>query len=385
MYSNTRFNALMKVFPRSLFNRLVKNHGTDKHNKGFRSWDQFIAMIFGQLAGCRSLRDLTLAFNARAGHHYHLGTRTIKRSTLADANRKRDGGLYQALCQRLLQGTHRKIKRDVDQLLYLLDSTPISLKGHGYDEWTRGNRSARTQGLKLHMLYAPGAQAPVYGQITAPNVNDIEDAKRLTIEPDATYVFDKGYYDYNWWHTLDQAGAVFVSRFKINAGLEKHHTLSAPQGTVLADEQVTFKHGWPSSGRINHYKKPLRRIAIARPSKSPLVLATNDFTRTANEIAALYKARWQIELFFKWLKQNLKIKQFLGRSENAVKTQIYIALITYLLIWSHRTQQHTAMSLKHCKVLLATALFQRPNTDYQLWKRRRQEKQALLERQGVLL
>lgn len=388
MYRNTRFGELMKVFPRGTFDKLVKASEADKHSKGFRSWDQLIAMIYGQLSECRSLRELEVAFNSHSAHHYHLGTRAIRRSTLADANAKRDEGLYETLCQQLLQGVHGKVKSEIDSMLYLLDSTPIPLKGLGYDSWASTNSTHRTQGLKVHMLYCPTKDVPVYSQITAPNVNDIEDARGLALESGATYVFDKGYYDYNWWHQMEQTGALFVTRFKKNAALKTMKALAIPKDSgehILADERVSFKNRYPGGKRINHYQAPLRRIVVAREDKKPLVLATNDFERSAAEIAELYKTRWQIELLFKWLKQNLKIKRFFGRSNNAVRTQIYIAIITYLLVWFYRTQHGLTETLKHCTVFLSATLFQRPETDYQMWRRRQRWRDEFLAKQGVLL
>lgn len=282
MYTNTRFGELMKGIPRGMFERLAKKHQADKYSKGLRCWDQFAAMLYGQVTGSRSLRDLELSFNSHEGHHYHLGARTIRRSTLADANNKRD--------------------------------------------------------------------VAVYGKITPSNVPDLNDARQMKIEAGATYVFDKGYYDFN------------------------------------SDEAVRFKNRRPGGGRINEYINPLRRVTLYREDHdTPLVLLTNDFNRSAEEVAALYKQRWQIELFFKWLKQNLKIKRFLGRSENAVKPQIYIEIIAYVLLWLYRKAEGMGRSLTDCARLLAAGAFQRPASEYRMWKRRRQQRKELLARQGILI
>lgn len=394
MYTNTRFGELMKGLPRRTFSRLVEQTEADKHNKGFRSWDQLVAMIYGQLSGCRSLRELETAFNNHGAHHYHLGTRSLHRSTLSDANSQRDCQVYEQLCRHMLGQVHRQVRREVTDLLYLLDSTPITLKGRGYDDWAQANHNRFTQGLKVHMLYQPERGVPTYSRITAPNVNDIEDARQMAIEAGATYVFDKGYYDYNWWHKLNQQGAKFVTRLKKNAavvvqeadGMREVDDELAAGGTILGDEPVRFKSRHPRGGHTNHYREPLRRVTVAREEgKAPLVLVTNDLARSAEDIAGLYKARWQIELFFKWLKQNLKIKQFLGRSENAVRTQIYIALITYLLIWLYHSETRQTASLKQCATLLSTSLFQRPETEYQVWRRRQRWRQECLARQQTFL
>lgn len=388
MYRNTRFSELLKALPRNLFDSLVEEYGTDRHSKGFRSWDQLVAMMYGQLSGSRSLRELEVAFNSHTTSHYHLSTREVKRSTLADANAKRDERLYARLSERLLAGAHRKVRREIKAMLYLLDSTPIPLKGRGYDDWAGSQRTHRTQGLKVHMLYCSDQAVPVYSRITAPNVNDIEDAREMGLEPGATYVFDKGYCDYSWWYKIEQTGAAFVTRFKSNSATHVTETYAVPEetsATVLADERVILSNRHPGGKRRNRYETPLRRVTVAREDKSPLVLATNDFTRSAADIAALYKERWQIELFFKWLKQNLKIKRFFGRSERAVKTQIYIALIAYLLIWSYHARHRATATLKDCLVLLGATLFQRPETEYSVWRRRQRERQLFLKRQGSLL
>lgn len=381
MYRNTRFGELLKGLPRSVFERHVAARDADKHSKGFRSWDQLMGMLFGQLSGSRSLRTLEVGFNSQQRHHYHIGSRAIKRTTLADANAKRDAGLFADVCQGLLAQAHRSVARQGRELLYLLDATPIPLKGRGFDDWARHNHSARTQGLKVHLLYAPQAQVPVYSHITPPNVNDVEDARRLAIESGATYVFDKGYCDYGWWHAIDRQHARFVTRFKRNAALQTLEQRAIPavdQARILEDHVVGFNNRRPRGGKVNPYQAPLRRIVVARPGhKTPLVLATNDFDRSALEVADLYKARWQIELFFKWIKQHLKIKRFLGRSENAVRIQILTALIAYLLVALYRRRHGITTSLRLCLTMLSATLFQRVETDAHLLHKQRRRTQAI--------
>jgi IS4 transposase len=387
MYRDTRFGELMKGLSRGFFNRVVEESRADKYSKGFSSWDQLLVMIYAQISGSTSLRSLLSKFNSHKAQHYHLGTQEIKRSTLADANGKRDVRLFKELCGGLLQQAHRRVRRDCRDLLYLLDSTPIPLKGYGH-EWAECHKTSRTQGLKVHLLYAPQADVPVYSNISAPNVNDIEDARGLEIEAGATYVFDKGYCDYNWWYKIDQEGALFVTRFKNNASLVAlRDRVIAPemQGIILEDSEVRFKHKHPGGGRVNEYQQPLRRIVVNRPDKAkPLVLATNDMTSPAEKIAELYKARWGIELFFKWLKQNLKIKRFLGRSENAVHIQILTALITYLLIDIYRQRHRITTSLHLLVAELSVTLFQRPVWLEHVVNRYRRRQLEFEEIQGVL-
>ena len=387
MYTNTRFGELLKVFPKQSFERCVKSHQGNKHSKGFRCWDQMIAMMYAQLSHSRSLRELETGFNAHGVHHYHLGSRPIKRSTLADANTKRSAQLYADFCGRLLGQVHGQLKREVTDLLYLLDSTPICLTGRGY-EWTTGRSQPHIPGLKLHVLYAPKPGVPCQIKITDSNVNDIEFGRELAPESGATYVFDKGYCDYNWWYKLAQSGSYFVTRFKRNAAvrvIKDQPVKSSSQTRIIADELVQFKNKRPGGGRINHYTQPLRRIIVERDGHThPLIIATNDLDRCALQIADLYKQRWGIELWFKWLKQRLKIKQFLGRSENAVRIQILVALITYLLIYQYRKLSQT----KQCAYLwlaeLRTTLFERVDNYYLYYKKRHRQQHKYEIKQTLL-
>ena len=391
MYTNTRFRELLEVVNRRKFTGLAQEFGTDKHSKGFRSWDQFVALVHGQLNGVKSLRELEARFNAQGIHHYHLGTRGVKRATLSDANAKRDYRLYEAVAKQLLRSAHRKLQKQLKEFLYLIDASPIPLSGLGYDDWTGLAGTGRIKGLKLHMVYNPMAHVPIHGQVSAANVNDIEDAQSLKLEAGATYVFDKGYYDYRWWHEIAENKAIFVTRFKRNAALVELADWSCPIGdtAIVSDTQVKFtgnriQGDIPGSKIKNPYQARLRQVVVRRDEHDePLVLATNDFERSAEQIAGLYKSRWQIELFFKWLKQNLKVKQFLGRSENAVRTQIYIALITYLLLYFYKRRIGDSKTFKHFKAWVESTLFQHPKTDYERYRRKRRLEADLLEKQLV--
>ena len=388
MYSNTRFGELLKVFPKQSFARCVQSHQGDKHSKGFRCWDQLIAMMYAQLSNARSLRELETSFNSQSVYHYHLGSRPIKRSTLSDANAKRSARLYADFCTRLLSQTHGKLKREASDLLYLLDSTPICLTGRGF-EWTQGHSQPHIPGLKLHVLYAPKADIPCQIQLTDSKVSDLEFGRELEPESGAMYVFDKGYCDYNWWYQLTQSGSYFVTRFKRNAALEQVQSRpidSSSSTTIIADDIVRFKYKHPGGGRINRYDQPLRRIIVEREGHAhPLMIATNDLDRSAIQIADLYKQRWGIELWFKWLKQRLKIKQFLGRSDNAVRIQILIALITYLLIYQYRRLTKTKQSAYLWLAQLKTTLFERTNNHYLYYKKWHRRTNMKNEQKQVLL
>lgn len=390
MYRNTRFGELLKGFSRGIFDQMVSDSGHQKHSKGFSSWNQLVVMIFAQLSGCRSLRELEVGFNNQMQSHYHLGCAEVKRSTLSDANSKRDAGVFIDFCKILMHQVNRKLKSEVSDFLYLLDSSSITLKGESFDDWTLENRTRNTQGIKLHLMLNSKTLSPEYFNITPANVNDVTDATNLTIEPSETYVFDKGYCDYNWWHKINEKGAVFVTRFKKNASLiaiEEREIDSEDSDIILSDQIVKFKNKHPRGGSINLYESTLRRITVKRDGDdNPLIIATNDFERSAREIAECYKARWGIELFFKWIKQNLKIKKYLGRTENAVLTQIATALISYLLIAIYRSKKKLNQSLKDVLVLVQNTLFQRTEIDDYLARKAKSRREDInLKKQMVLV
>jgi putative transposase len=248
--------------------------------------------------------------------------------------------------------------RDGEALIRLLDSTPIPLKGNGF-AWAE--QSARSRGLKLHLLHDPRQGRPVWFEITSAKVDDLVAGRAIQLEPGATYVFDKGYTDYRWWSEILAAGALFVTRRKRNACCREIRERAAPgEGRadgILADRTLKIGHRQPRGGAALNplYQVRLREIVVARPGKdAPLYLLTNDFDRPAAEIARLYQERWAIELLFKWIKQNLKIRSFLGRSENAVRIQIYVALIAFMLL---RILHHTAArGFKASTALLLTQI-----------------------------
>ena len=388
MFRINTFHTLMKGLPRDEFARLVRKHNADKYCKRFSHWDHLVAMIYAQLSGVTGLRPLETAFNSHVAHHYHLGTYCIKRTTLADANETRKDVVFAQTVAWLMQKVSRQLRKQTKELLYLLDSTSITLKGHQFDRWTLANRTRNTQGIKLHVLYDRPIHAPVWHDISAANVNDVEMAAEVPLRKDAVYVFDKGYCDYNWWHRIDLAGARFVTRFKRNAGLlvEQERTISDDAaGIVLQDQIVRFKYKHSGGQRLNQYDKPLRRITIARVDKpTPLVLATNDLTSDALDIAQRYKERWDIELFFKWIKQHLKIKKFFGRTENAVRIQLLTALISYLLVALYKQTHGLKQSLWECLCLIQATLFQRPEIDASRYRKRRQHEEQMARIQPSL-
>ena len=389
MFRISRMHELMKALPRDGFERWVRRHEADKHSKGYGAWQQMVAMVYGHLAAVSSLRELEAGFNSQLTHHYHLGCSPVRRSTIADANAKRSPALFATVVQALMAQVERRARREVGALLVAIDSTSITLSGRGFDAWTQATRTRHTQGVKLHVSYALGSAVPIAQSVTAPNINDIEEATKLPLLAGTTYLFDKAYCDYNWWHRIDQAGALFVTRFKRNAGLSlvrQRRLPRAAQGVVLEDAIVRFKHPNPSGGRRNPYRQPLRRLVIARPDKPdhPLVLATNDLSSPALRIAEHYKARWQVELFFKWIKQHLRIRRFLGRSPNAVRIQLLSALISYLLLALYRQKHRLSQSLWAVLAELRATLFQRPAIEAHWYRQRKQKRELFAQLQPAL-
>lgn len=384
----SRFHALVKTIPRGVFDKAVAQSAADKHSKGFRCWDQLLAMLYAQYAGTTSLRELVGGFNAHVSHHYHLGTRALSRSTLADANGKRPPEVFSTVVCALMQTAHRSVRREVRPVLNVLDSTSITLKGGHFEGWTAPTRTRNTQGIKLHLQLIAGEALPIRARITAANVNDINAVQDWPLASGERYVFDKGYCDYAWWQRITQARSVFVTRFKRNAQLQVMARRPRPADgdeTILSDEEVTLSNRYPRGGRRNPYTGRLRRIVVARPDHpAPLVLATNDMHSAAQQIAADYRARWQIELFFKWIKQHLKIKRFLGESETAVRTQLLTALIAYLLTAIAHQASGAACSLWEALMVLRASLFQRETNEASHYQRSRERIRALAERQGVL-
>ena len=351
-YQDTVFGGLMKAFPRWRFDKLVERHQADYRVRRLSSWTQFQAMVFCQLSGSRSLREVVGALERFPGCHAHLGLEPVRRSTLADANRQRPAALFEEVLEALVAQLGAACGRRGKEMLRLIDATRV-LVGKRIESWEADGC------VKLHVVYAPGADAPVYHAVTSARVNDITPAKRFPIEPGATYVFDKGYYDFAFWAALDAEGCRFVTRLKKNSPVTLIETRAVDaDGPVLADRVARLSKRLASS-RSNPFDKPVRLVTVRIDSGREITLLSNDLDAPAAEIAALYKQRWQVELFFKWIKQNLKIRHFLGTSENAVRIQIITALIAYLLLRLAQIGTGTGLGLQAIARLVAKTTFQR--------------------------
>jgi len=337
-HHNSVFHGVLKQVPWSLFDTLVEKHKADHRVRRLSSKSQFLALLFGQLAGALSLREIEAGLESHAGQLYHLGGRCVARSTLADANASRPWALYGELFAHMAARTGRPTRRHLGDAVRILDATRIELSSlsAGWLSAVKGHRA-----VKLHIAYDPATATPMRAQLSDQRVNDITPAKHMPITPGMTYVFDMAYYDFAWWAKLDARGCRFVTRLKANTVLKVTAEQAVPQtGGVLSDRIGTLPQRIARS-RINPLADPLREITVRIGSGKTIRVLTNDLDAPACEIADLYKQRWQIELFFKWIKQNLNIARFLGTSENAVRIQIFVALIAYLLVRSAHASQST--------------------------------------------
>ena len=327
-YVNSIFGSLLKPLDRRSFQAIVDRHDGDAYDKSFTSWPHLVALIYTQLSASKSLRDVEAGFNAYSNHHYHLGVGKIARSTLADANRRRPVGIFAETFAYLSKTRDRALRREAAEVLRLIDASPIPLGELCH--WATWN--GRIRGMKMHVVYDPTTDRPLDLQITHANVNDVTVGRRVTIETGGTYVFDKGYCHYGWWSQIRAKGAYFITRSKSNVRwrTRKKRSVEHCQGdgfVILSDDEVAF-----ASKGDSKLEMPLRRIRVKRDTGETIAIITNDMTRTAVEIATLYKMRWPIELLFRWLKQHLHIRKFLATNENAIKLQIYAALIAFLLL-----------------------------------------------------
>jgi IS4 transposase len=328
-HMNTVFRDILKLVPWAAFDELVKKHGSDELVRSFTTKRQLLALLYGQLSGACSLRDIEASMKSHQGRLYHAGGFATARSTFADANRSRNPEVFSGLFTHMLGMTTRGLRRKLGDAVRLIDSTSLHLAGVGAN-WARF--SADVCGAKAHVVYDPDLGCPIYHMITEANVNDITAAKAMPIEAGATYVFDLGYYDYGWWAALDDAGCRIVTRFKKNTPLHSVKSMPVEPGTGILSDSIGFLPGRQAKSRKNPMQGAVREIVVTLETGGTLRILSNDLDAPAKEIADLYKRRWQIELFFRVMKQTLKITHFIGRSENAVRIQIAVALIAFLLL-----------------------------------------------------
>jgi IS4 transposase len=357
-HQNSVFHSLTKHVPWSKFEQIVEKYGADRLVRKLTTKRHFIALLYGQLSGSTSLREIVTGMASHETRLYHVGAAPVKRSTMSDANSQRPWQVFSELFTQMLPQAHRGLRRAAADAVRLIDSTSVRLSSLS-EGWA--TFSADVFGAKAHIVYDPNADRPVYFAVTPANVNDITAAKAMPIEPGATYVYDLGYYDYGWWAQLDDAGCRFVTRLKKNTPLSvvKENRV-AKNGNVVSD-RIGHLPARLANSRKNPLQIPVREICIIIESGKQLRIVTNDLDAPAEEIADLYKRRWQIELFFRWVKQTLRIKHFVGVSENAVRIQIAIALIAFLILRLAQLAQKAVHSpLEFARLIRTNLMHRRP-------------------------
>ena len=358
------FSQVLKLIPRIEFERVVKETRAEYRSKGLSSWSQFVAMLFCQLGRAHSLREIEGGLKSCEGKLTHLGIEAPVRSSLSYANKHRPWQLFERVFYGLFERVSAKVigkrKFRFKNKLVSLDSTTIDLCLSMYD-WAR---FCRTKGaVKLHLVLDHDGYLPRFAIITDGKVHDVAVAQQMSFAPGTIVVEDRGYTDYELYAKWTQTGVYFVSRLRTNAVFEIVEERDVPHAGHILKDQIIRLNGKHAEQRCPHL---LRRIeALREDTGEILVFVTNHYRLAANTIGAIYKDRWQIELFFKALKQNLKIKTFIGTSANAVKTQIWTALISMLLLRYLQLSSRFGWSLANLVALLRMNLF--THRDLMLW------------------
>ena len=324
------FAQVVEFLNQDKFRRIVTKYQGDRYIKHYSTWNQLLTLIFGQLSRSASLRDCVLALQAHRSKLYHLGVgKTVTRSNLSKANEQRDYRIFEDFAYYMIAEARRKREGKivgVEAHIYAFDSTTIALCLSLF-EWARFRK--KKGGIKVHTLFDVVAGVPTFVHITEAKVHDMNAMDEIPYEVGAFYIFDRGYNDYSRLYTIQRLGATFVLRAKNNVKYKRISWIRRLQHNVLSDSKIQFTGPY----KKDEYPEPLRLIKYwDEENKREFTFLTNNFELTALEIAELYRQRWQIELFFKWLKQHLKIKHFYGTSFNAVKIQVYVAIITFCLV-----------------------------------------------------
>lgn len=361
-YNTTIFGQMTELISRLEFQSIVNKHKSDFRARTLKTWDQFIFMLFAQLSGRSSLRETINGTNSVQQKLYHLGTKTLKRSTLSDANNKRSYRVYEELFHTLLERAQTiapKYKIKLSRQLLYLDASTIDLSLKLFP-WARFRKTKSA--VRLHTLLAADGLLPQFLTITDGKTHEATVAQNMQIPCGSYVAIDRGYHDFELYKFFKDNDIRFVTRTKSNAKykvLQEQNTSEIEN--VLRDEKVYFT-GYASNKKYPH---PLRLIHYYdEERKKQLTFLTNDFENDAQTIAAIYKSRWEIEIFFRTIKQNLKIKRFFGTSSNAVFTQIWIAMIAYLLVSLHKFINKSKMTVQKIIRLIQVNLFERkPLTD----------------------
>ncbi len=356
----TVFSQLISFLPDREFRRCVARYGGNCRLREFSCWDQYLTMAFAQLTYRESLRDIEACLRSLQGKLYHIGFRgQVSRSTLADANENRDWRIFADFAQVLIGMArplyaHDPIGVDLEQTLYALDSSTIDLCLSLFP-WARFRKHKAA--VKMHTLLDLHGNIPTFIRITEGKLHDVNILDEFLPEPGAFYVMDRGYIDFERLFLFTLCSAFFVVRTKENVLLERRYSRPVDRTTGLRSDHTVILTAIDSA---KAYSDPLRRVTYFDAEKAKrLKFLTNNFVLPALTIAQIYKCRWQVELFFKWIKQHLRIKAFYGTSENAVKTQIWIAISVYVLVAILRKRLGLEMSLYQILQILSLTLFEK--------------------------
>lgn len=354
-HASTVFAQVLRLVSRHEFEGLAKQHHEGQRLRKISRWDQFVALLMAQLSGRQSLRDIEANLNAQNGHHYHLGVRQISRTSLARVNEKQPYGLYEALFEKLTarcQGVSPRHRFRFKNPLFSLDTTLIDLSLALFP-WSDHNRHRGA--VKLHVGLDHRGHFPAFATVTEGRRHDVPVGREFDFPRGSIVVIDKGYTDYGWFKQLTDKGIFFVTRQRNNALYRVIERRAVNRGLGVTSDQVIELTGNQLKGRA---MPRLRRIGYRdRETGRHYVFLTNHFGLCAKTIADVYRDRWQVELFFKAIKQNLKIHAFVGNSKNAVLTQIWIALCAYLLLSFLKFQSKTGWSQQRILRLLQANLF----------------------------
>jgi IS4 transposase len=357
-HQNIVFHSLLKHVPWDKLDDIVEKYGADDLARKLNTKRHFVALLYGQLSGATSLREIVTGMESHETRLYHLGAAPVKRSTMSDVNTTRPWQVFSELFAQMLKQAHSGLRRASKDAVRLIDSTSVRLSSLSQD-WA--TFSTDVFGAKAHIVYDPNADRPVCFAVTPANVNDITAAKAVPIEPGATYVYDLGYYDYGWWAKIDAAGCRFVTRLKKNTPFAVVAKNPVPEDSNILSDCIGYLPQRLANSRKNPLQVPVREIRVTIDTGKMLRIVTNDLTASAREIADLYKQRWQIELFFRWIKQTLRIKHFIGVSENAVRIQIAVALIAYLILrMAQASQQIVRSPLQYARLVRTNLMLRRP-------------------------
>src|SRR4051812_13804974 len=362
-HHNTVFADILKFIPWHRFEALVEEYDADARVRRLSTKGQFLALLYGQLSGASGLREIVTGLSSHAARLYHLGADPVRRSTFSDANTQRPAEVFAELLEIMMKQAHRGLRRKLAETTYLIDATSVKLNARSAD-WARF--STGVCGAKVHVIYDADADRPIYAEVSPANVNDITAAQQMPIEPGATYVFDLGYYDYAWWAQFDAAGCRIVTRFKSNTPLQVVEKLKVVGGSNILSDRIGFLLQRQAKSRRNPMQDAVREVRVTTENGKVLRILSNDLDASPEEIADLYRRRWAIELFFRWIKQILKTTRFVGTSETAVRIQIAVALIAFLLLRLAQAAQKATLSPVVFSRLVRASLMHRRSINHLL-------------------